>query len=184
MNPARTARLLKALMLALPLLRVAPVSAAERSIYNGDWVPDNENYQPGPGDIWKESEAEAPPYPGDTDLIPVPPNPSDTIKVYVDAKSVSRPPDGTLRFVLVVVSSGGARNVFYDGIRCDTHEYKIFATGTDDKLMVPMRGAQWRLVPRFPTNAYVENLYKNYVCEVSLRSRTPDAFLHKLKYGN
>jgi hypothetical protein len=40
--------------------------------------------------------------------------------------------DGVVRYVLVARSSQGAQSVSFEGIRCSTSEYRIYATGTRD----------------------------------------------------
>jgi hypothetical protein len=182
MNPTRTSRFLQALLSALPLLFLVVPIAAARDPFAPVSGPTTNGYQESAGDVWKESKVMIPPYPADANLVPLPPGPRDTLRVYIDAPSVTLAPDAVLRLTLVVVSSGGARNVFYDGLRCATKEYKTYAFGTDVKTMEPMRGAHWRPIPRFPTNAFRYDLYHDYACDESLLPRSPDDLLHQLKY--
>ena len=40
--------------------------------------------------------------------------------------------DGVVRYTVVVTSPAGARNVNYEGIRCDTYEWRLYASINDD----------------------------------------------------
>jgi len=131
---------------------------------------------------WKESEVILPPYPDDRNLLPVPMNVNDTLKIYVDSKSISRGKDLVARFSLVVESPSGARSVFYDGLRCETRQYKTYAIGTANHRFEPISDPQWRTIPRAEINAFRDNLYRHYVCDGHALARTPEAIVHLLKY--
>lgn len=178
----RTARLLQILLSALPLLFVVTPATAIRDPFEPFSGPSSNGYQESPDDIWKESAIAIPSFPVDANLVLLPPGPRDTLKVYVDSTSLSLAKDGVVRFTMVVVSSGGAHNVFYDGIRCATREYKTYAFGTEANSLEPMKDARWRPIPRFPTNAFRYDLYHNYVCDDSSVPRSPEDIVHKLKY--
>ncbi len=90
---------------------------------------------------WKESEISLPPYPRDENLLAVPLLATDTLKIYIDRASLSRGPDRVARFSLVVESPSGARSVFYDGLRCETREYKTYAIGGPEQTFTPVKNA-------------------------------------------
>lgn len=131
---------------------------------------------------WKEAEIHIPPFPDDSNLLPVPTAPADTIKLYVHAGSVSRGTDRVLRFTLIVESSGGARNVLYDGIRCETREYKTYAIGTAGRTLEPVDEPKWRPIPNYARNAFQDQLYKFYACDGTSSARAPEDLIRRIKY--
>ena len=70
-----------------------------------------------------------------------------TLKIYLDEKSISLAQDEIVRFTLVVETSSGTRNVFYEGLRCDTREYKTYAVGTLDKTFEPIKNQNGSVCP-------------------------------------
>ena len=48
---------------------------------------------------------------------------------FVDTASLTVDEDGVVRYILVVETAGGARNTTYEGIRCESREKRIYATG-------------------------------------------------------
>lgn len=131
---------------------------------------------------WKESKIALPPYPDDRNLLPVPMSPTDTLKIFIDEKSISRAPDFVARFSLVVQSPSGARSVFYEGLRCETRQYKTYAIGTENRSFMPVSDPQWRTIPRTEINAFRDNLYRNYICDRHATARTPEEIVRLLKY--
>lgn len=130
---------------------------------------------------WKEADVHAPVYPRDVDLVAVALGPTDTLKLYIDKKSVSLAGDRVLRFAFVVESSSGARNVFFDGMRCETRQYKTYAVGSAERKFVPVKDAQWRDIPRPSQNGFRFHLFQHYVCNDISSAVTPREFLDRLK---
>jgi hypothetical protein len=184
MNRARTNRILAVLLSAcsfafatMPCLGAKSVTGLPDPIGQGPV-----NFTPTEADIWKESAVTVPAYPVDGDLLALKPMPGDTLRVFVDRKSVSRAADRVLRLTLVVETGSGVRNVFYDGLRCETREYKTFAFGSSDKTLVPIQNAAWQAITYFPTNAFRYNLRRQYACDDTAQARTPEEFLNKIQY--
>lgn len=131
---------------------------------------------------WKESAIVLPPYPDDRDLLPVVMSNTDTLKIYVDGKSISRAQDLVARFALIVESPSGARSVFYEGYRCETRQYKTYAIGTSQHTWSPAANPQWLTVPRSEINAFRDVIYRRYVCDGEKSARSPEDLRHLLQY--
>jgi len=130
---------------------------------------------------WKELAASLPAYPDDRDLIPVPMQPADTLKVFLDKKSLSRIDDYVGRYTVVVMSPSGARNVYFEGIRCETKEYKTYALGADGAFQ-PFKPSAWQAIPYFERNAFRFMLYKHYICDDGTSSaRIPSDVVRSLQ---
>lgn len=133
---------------------------------------------------WKESKFTVPSYPNDRDLLPVSMPTSSTLKIYIDSKSISRAPDLVARFTFIVESPSGARNVFYDGLRCETREYKTYAIGTTNHTLVPVKNPTWQRIPQPEFNAFRDYLYRHYVCDKNAFARSPEDLVRLIKYGS
>jgi hypothetical protein len=129
---------------------------------------------------WQESEITLPSYPKDQNLLTVPLMATDTLKIYIDHTSFSRGADRVARFSLVVESPSGARSVFYEGLRCETREYKTYAYGSPEGVFTPVKAATWKRVPQPAINAFRYHLYRNYICDTHASARTPEDIVRLL----
>jgi len=160
---------LNILLLAL-LLALLPLSAwaARPEIFIEDQpnVATPENLKdPEP---WKEGKSELPPLPKDEDLIEFDvDDPSKPFRYYLDRNSISVGEDEVVRYTLVIVSKRGARNMFYEGMRCNMNEYKTYAFGVKDEFKAP-RVTEWHAMRKNHRTPYRYALWKYYFCEPEL----------------
>jgi hypothetical protein len=124
-----------ALLLAL-LMMANPVFAVEFRMK--DWSdPDAEP--------WKEGSYTLPAFPKDENLVEVYINATASAKVFVDINSISAGgEDQVVRYAVVVKTSGGASNISYEGLRCDTSQLQVYATGRADSTWAPTANPAWR----------------------------------------
>jgi len=92
---------------------------------------------------WKEVEAPPPPALKLDGLIPIDVAGS-TLRFGVAPASISVGSDGIVRYVVVASSTTGAVNAMYEGIRCDTGQYKVYARHNPDSGWKPAKDAEWR----------------------------------------
>jgi len=133
-------------------------------------------------DAWKEDATLLPPAPEDKDLVAVP---SDlgAYTLSLDAKHLSVGPDEVLRYTVVLSSRSGARNVYFEGLRCDAKEYKTYGYGTGDGQLHEFPGAAWQPVVRTGPAPYRFELMRGYFCDSVQRPRRPEVVLEMLS-GN
>lgn len=113
---------------------------------------------------WKEVEPVFPAFPENANLIPLDVGPTVTSSFYVDEKSISLAADGVVRFSLVVRGSGGAQNVSFEGIRCETAERKLYAIGRDGREWVRPRADGWQRIVDNAFNRQHALLAKDFFC--------------------
>ena len=164
----------------LASLAVAPVALAYKDAVSAGY---EFKFDESKVEKWKELEVPLPAFPDDRNLIPVRMPANYTLKIYLDEKSISLAQDEIVRFTLVVETSSGTRNVFYEGLRCDTREYKTYAVGTLDKTFEPIKKPKWERVPYYEMNAFRYQLMRFYVCHPEALSAPPAAreLIHRLK---
>jgi hypothetical protein len=111
---------------------------------------------------WVEIEAHLPPAPQSQNLVAL--NTAGTVRhrYLLDRSSVSVGADGVVRFVMVIETAGGARNVSFEGLRCETKESKLYAFGQPGG-WAKNRYARWNpIAVRSDTPAAL--LFKEYFC--------------------
>jgi hypothetical protein len=116
---------------------------------------------------WVEADAVFPAFPVDANLMPVYVSAVQTNQYLIDPLSLSIGADGVVRYSLVVLTPGGARNVSYEGIRCSTGEWKTYATGhktSESGTWTKARISAWRIIETKPVNRHHMAISKEYFC--------------------
>lgn len=113
---------------------------------------------------WQEDEIQFPPQPLTTDLKSFYVSATTENRYAVDLRSLSVGRDGVVRYVLVVETPGGARNVSFEGMRCETRERRLYATGRRDGNWSESRNASWSKIVDIPPNRHHAALFLEYFC--------------------
>ncbi|WP_306605457.1 CNP1-like family protein [Azonexus sp.] len=82
----------------------------------------------------------------------------------IDLSSLTVGQDGVVRYVLLVDTPGGVRNITYEGIRCETAERRIYASGRRDGRWSKSRNNSWSRIRDIPPNRHHAELFVEYFC--------------------
>jgi hypothetical protein len=128
----------------------------------------------------REASVALPPYPQDSDLIEFAVG---TVphRYFVDAKSLDIGTDGVVRYALVVKTAGGASNVSYEGIRCQTYEKRIYALGHPQGKWIEAKRSVWEPIQQGRANEHQDILYKEMFCPDRAIVRSRDAAVRALR---
>jgi hypothetical protein len=90
-----------------------------------------------------------------------------------------------VRYVLVVETSGGARNVSFEGIHCKERSWKHYATGRSDSTWTGSRAARidWRPIENKPVNRHHAALSRDLFCPLGNAIFTADEGRNALRLG-
>ncbi|MDR1648230.1 MAG: CNP1-like family protein [Zoogloeaceae bacterium] len=113
---------------------------------------------------WKENEVTLPPAPQNDNLISLYVSPTAQNRFFVDLASLSVGSDGIVRYTLVIISPSGVRNTSYEGMRCQTSEWRIYASGRPDGAWSQTRGKRWFPVREERANRHHAELYREFFC--------------------
>jgi len=113
---------------------------------------------------FKEDALNRPAYPDDTALIEFRPRGNSKNRFYIDRNSVSLGADWVVRYTAVIKSPSGIANVSYEGLRCKTSEYKVYAYGTRSGTWTNAREPTWQDVGRIEAN-FRYSLWVDYLCD-------------------
>jgi hypothetical protein len=146
----------------------------------GHFVPDIED-----SDQWKEAPLEIPDYPSDQDLVEMGIAPEGTpFRYFIDRSSLVAGPDNVMRYVAVLESDSGARNVLFEGIHCSLANYKTYAFGASEGRMVAARNAEWKPIGWHDGVAgFRYNLMRYYLCKDGLPESVRQV-VRLLRYGD
>jgi hypothetical protein len=133
--------------------------------------------------VWEEIEASLPPPPKESALIPFYVSAVSDNRFLVDGDSISVGADGVIRYTLVVLSSSGARNVSYEGIRCETAERRPYAFGRTDGSWSKARSNSWVRIQNATVNRQYAALFSEYFCPYVIPVSNADEARMALRSG-
>lgn len=113
---------------------------------------------------WQEADVQFPAFPVKDRLQPFYVSAATSNRFFVDPSSVSVGKDGVVRYTLVVEADGGASNVTFEGMRCETRERRIYASGRSDGTWSRARGDRWERIRESPVNRQHAALFLEYFC--------------------
>lgn len=125
------------------------MAAATLAIANAHAAPNCSNYyecydyEEGPAVVWQEEKIALPAKPDTAKLMPFEVSVANANRFFIDPASIAVGKDGVVRFSIVIESSGGARTVNYEGLRCETRERKLYAFGQADGSWSENKGSGW-----------------------------------------
>ena len=122
---------------------------------------------------WQEVETQLPAKPADADIVPFEVSGGTSYHFGIDTKSLSIGTDDVYRYTLIATSAQGARNVSYEGIRCETSQKKVYAIGRADGTWVKSRSAAWAPIVDVGINRQDAALLREYFCPDGYAARTP-----------
>lgn len=133
--------------------------------------------------VWQEIQHQMPPAPRQESLVSFYVSAATDNRFFVDANSVSVGNDGVVRYVLLILTSGGARNVSYEGMRCETGERRIYASGRQDGSWSKSRRNEWEKIREAVANRHYAALYYDYFCPGGVIARSDQEAVSALRAG-
>jgi len=132
---------------------------------------------------WQEIKVQLPAAPRPDVLLPFYVSASTENRFFVDSSSLNVGEDGVVRFVLVVVGSEGARNVTFEGMRCEAKERRMYASGRVDGSWSRSRNNDWVRIRDAVANRHYATLYLDYFCPGGVIVRNAQEAVEALRRG-
>lgn len=133
---------------------------------------------------WTENKVDTlPPLPQASNLLAFNVSQNTPLKFFVDANSLTVGSDGVVRYTVVITSPEGARNVNYEGVRCDTYSWRQYAglnadhDGWDRTVATP-----WQRIENGNLNAYHAALYQDYFCSNKMPTGKAAKIVENIRY--
>ncbi|UCV02942.1 CNP1-like family protein [Dechloromonas denitrificans] len=104
-------------------------------------------------------------------------------KFFIDLATLNVGSDGVVRYVLVIVTPSGARNVTFEGMRCETRENRIYASGRRDGTWSKSRNSEWSRIKDVHANRHHAVLFLEYFCPVGVIVRDATEAKEALRSG-
>jgi hypothetical protein len=133
---------------------------------------------------WVENQVDTlPPLPQESNLLPFEVSGNTPLQFAIDRNSLSVGTDGVVRYTVVVTSPSGARNVNYEGIRCDTYEWRLYAgLNADHDDWDRTVANEFSRIENGALNAYHAALYQDYMCANKMPTGKAAQIIENIRY--
>lgn len=131
---------------------------------------------------WEEIALQLPAPPKKERLIAIYVSAATEHQFFIDPESLSLGKDGVARFTLVVRTSGGATNVSFEGMRCETRERRAYAFGRADGSWSKARRNEWVKIREENVNRQYAALFGEYLCPDGVIAGSVENIVYKLRH--
>lgn len=113
---------------------------------------------------WREVGVTPPAYPSQAALVRFPTDWTNS-QVWIDGQTLSIGSDQVVRYTLVIRSAGGAENVTFEGLRCETGQRRLYGFGRRDGSWGLARNADWRPIDDSRSNRHYFEFWRDVFCD-------------------
>lgn len=159
-------------LVTLGFLLILPVAYAQ--------ADDDDDFQ---NEAWQENDYQLPAAPKKDSLLPFYVSAASENRFFIDGATLSVGSDGVVRYVLVVLAPEGGRNVTFEGMRCETHEHRLYASGRLDGSWSKARNSEWGRIQEVYANRQHAALFLEYFCPNGIIVGSADEARRALRQG-
>lgn len=143
------------------LLRQFAVLLGALALCGGAFADFEEDYEK---KQWQELEVQLPAAPRQETLQPFYVSAATDNQFLIDMATLTVGVDGVIRYVLLVLTPDGGRNVTFEGMRCESRERRIYASGRRDGTWSKSRINEWSRIQDVYANRQHAALFLEYFC--------------------
>ena len=134
-----------------------------------------------PERIWQEVESTLPAAPLPQNLLPFYVSPTATMRFAIDSKSIVVGKDGVVRYTLVATAAGGAKNISFEGMRCEVLQKRVYAFGRADGTWARSRVERWEPIQANSRNRQHAELASDFLCTGHVNAGTAAQMAERLR---
>lgn len=129
---------------------------------------------------WREVEVPPPPAVRLEGLVPLE-MPRSALRFGVDPASVAVGNDSVVRYVVVATAAAGAVNAMYEGIRCNTGEFKVYARYNPGSGWRIAKDASWRALHGAQHSSHSLVIARTGACDGHAPNHSADQIVRDLR---
>jgi hypothetical protein len=130
--------------------------------------------------IFKEGTTAMPLNPPNTStLVPFYVSMTTSFKFAIDTDSILIGADGITRYIIVLTSPNGSQQSQYEGIRCDSFQWRLYGTFDSGKWQENPLGS-WKEIKRNVPNRYQAALAQGALCNLNTQEKNINSILQSL----
>ena len=119
--------------------------------------------------------------PNAANLIPFYVSQHSVFKFAIDPDSIRLDPDGVTRYVLVITSPSGSQQVNFEGIRCETFQFALYATLNTSAIWQANQRKTWTDIKNNEANRYHGALAQGAFCNNKSQVKNKSLILDSLQ---
>lgn len=119
--------------------------------------------------------------PNAANLIPFYVSQHSVFKFAIDPDSIRLDPDGVTRYVLVITSPSGSQQVNFEGIRCETFQFALYATLNTSAIWQANQRKTWTDIKNNEANRYHGALAQGAFCNNKTQVKNKSLILDSLQ---
>lgn len=131
--------------------------------------------------FWSEADVKIPSAPPSKNLKPFYVSATTSLTFSIDAESIELGKDDVMRYIIVITSPSGARQVSYEGIRCEKYEWRLYANLQSDGQWRKNPGSKWQFIMPNSYNRYHSALVKDVFCDINIPRKNIKEVISLLK---
>lgn len=117
--------------------------------------------------------------PNKSTLVPFYVSMTTTFKFAIDTDSILIGADGITRYIVVLTSPNGSQQSQYEGIRCDSFQWRLYGTFDNGKWQENPLGS-WKEIKRNVPNRYQAALAQGALCNLNTQEKNISSILQSL----
>ncbi|OLY95935.1 CNP1-like family protein [Polynucleobacter sphagniphilus] len=130
--------------------------------------------------VFKEGETTLPLNPPNQEtLVPFYVSNNAVFKFAIDTDSISADPDGVTRYTVVMTSPNGNQQTQYEGIRCDSFQWRLYGNFDNGKWKENTLSS-WKDIKDHNPNRYQAALAQGAFCNISTQVKSTKAIVQSL----
>ena len=100
-------------------------------------------------------------------------------KFAIDTSSILIGSDGVTRYIVVITNPSGGEQIQYEGIRCDSYQWRLYGTYENNKWnQNPL--SSWNMIKRNVPNRYQAALASGAICNFDSQEKSINSVLNSL----
>jgi hypothetical protein len=102
----------------------------------------------------------------------------------VDTESIKIGNDGVTRYIVVITNPSGGQNAYFEGIRCDTFQWRLYGTLEPNQQWRANPLGQWLPIRDSVPNRYQAALGQGAFCNLAIQEKSLSKVLQSLDPNN
>jgi hypothetical protein len=117
-------------------------------------------------------------------LVPFSVSQTTVFTFAVDTESIKIGNDGVTRYIVVITNPNGGQNAYFEGIRCDTFQWRLYGTLETNQQWRPNPLGQWLTIKDNVPNRYQAALAQGAFCNLATQEKSFSKVLQSLDPNN
>jgi hypothetical protein len=117
-------------------------------------------------------------------LVPFSVSQTTVFKFAIDTESIKIGNDGVTRYIVVITNPSGGQNAYFEGIRCETFQWRLYGTLETNQQWRTNPLGQWLPIKDSVPNRYQAALAQGALCDLASQVKSFSKVMQSLDPNN